>query len=170
MKKTIKTTTIALAALVLGLTFTSCKKNETKPDEPTPTPAPVYANFKITSVKITSMPFTDANGAGWDLTDGPDVFFNIETAAGSVLFDGSASKSNNLLSSDLPLSWNFTTAYQITNTSVTNWVTIYDYDTLDPNDEIGFVGFKMDDHKSGYPTTISKSSGSLSVTINGVWY
>ena len=30
MKKTIKTTTIALAALVLGLTFTSCKKEKVK--------------------------------------------------------------------------------------------------------------------------------------------
>lgn len=165
MKTTIKTTTV-MAGLALGLLFTSCKKEETKPAEVTPTPN--YTNFKITSIKITAMSFVDGSSSSWDFSDGPDVFFNMEDVNSNVLFDNSGSQYSDV--SSLPLSWSFSSAYQITNTGITHYVTVYDYDSLDPNDLIGYVGFKMDDHKSGYPTTISKSNGSLSVTITGSWY
>ena len=154
---------IALLVIVFG---SSCKKDDPEPS----TPAPNYTNFKITSVEITSMSFLDANSTSWDLIDGPDVFFNMEDANNTVLFDGSSYRVNDVATTALPLTWNFINAYQITNTSITHYVTVYDYDTFDPNDLIGSVGFKLDDHKSGYPTTISKSNGSLTVKITGSWY
>jgi hypothetical protein len=175
MTKT-KTTTAGKTAKMLSMfalafsLFTSCNKSESKPAEPAPAPAPVYTNFKITSVKITAMPFLNGNNVSWDLADGPDVFFNMEDVNSNVLFNGSTSRYNNISQSSLPLNWNFGTAYAITNLGVTHFVTLYDYDTRDPNDLIGFVGFKMEDHKSGYPSTVTKSSGGISVTITGSWY
>lgn len=162
-------TKIILAISVIALAFSSCKKKETKTLEPTPT-TPNYTNFKITSVKITAMPFVNTSGSSWDISDGADVFFNMEDVNSNIIFNGSGSSISDVVSGDLPLSWVFSSAYQITNTSVSHYVTVYDYDSLDPNDLIGYVGFKMDDHKSGYPTTISKTNGSLSVTIIGSWY
>lgn len=152
--------TLATAVLLSG-----CKKEAAKPEEPD------YTNFKILSVKVTAMPFLDANNTTWDPSGGaPDVFFKMETANNTVLYDGTSSRINDVASSDLPLAWNFVNAYQITNLSVTHFVTLYDYDTLDPNDLIGYVGFSMQDHKSGYPKTITKSSGSVTISITGEWY
>lgn len=155
-----------LCALLSILILNGCKKTETKPDEPD------YTNFKILSVKVTAMPFLDpSSNTTWDPSGGaPDVFFKMETVNNTVIYDGSNSKVNDVASSDLPLAWSFVNAYAITNLSVTHYVTLYDYDTLDPNDQIGYVGFTMQDHKSGYPKTVTKSSGNVTVTITGEWY
>lgn len=154
-----------LCTLSIGMLLGACKKEEKKPEEPD------YTNFKILSVKVTAMPFLDGNNTTWDPSGGaPDVFFKMETANNTVLYDGSSSRVNDVNNSDLPLGWSFVNAYQITNLTVTHYVTLYDYDTLDPNDLIGYVGFSMQDHKNGYPKTITKTSGSLTVSINGEWY
>ncbi len=150
--------------LIIGslITLNSCKKDsETTPN---------YTNFKITSVKITAMPFLDGNNTSWDYTGGPDVFFNMEDVNNTILLSGSSSRFSDVSPSDLPLTWNLVSAYQITNISVTHYVTVYDYDTPDPDDLIGNVGFKIEDYKNGYPTTISGTNGQLSVTITGNWY
>ena len=138
-----------LSILVLTL-FWGCRKEETKPTEPN------YTNFKILSINITSMSFLDANSAGWDPFDGPDVYFNMEDVNSNVLYGGSGSRFKDVLTGELPLTWNFVNAYEISNLGVTHFVTVYDYDTLDPNDLIGYIGFTMNDHKSGYPKSISK--------------
>jgi hypothetical protein len=151
-----------LAVVLLG----SCKKKSSEPDKPEPN----YTNFKILTVKITAMPFLDASTTSWDPVDGPDVFFNMEDVNNNVLYAGSSSRFNDIATTSLPLAWSFVSAYQITNLGVTHYVTVYDYDTFDPNDLIGYVGFRMEDHKSGYPTTITKSNGALTVTITGEWY
>jgi len=150
-----------------SMTFVSCKKEETKPAEPTPTPN--YTNFKITSLKVTAIPFLDQNSNGWDPFDGPDVFFNI-TDGTNILLNGSSSRISDVLTSNLPLTWNFTNAYQITNITISQYITIWDYDSLDPNDFIGSIGFKLEEHKSGYPKTITKSDGNITVSITGDWY
>lgn len=154
-----------LYTLSVALLLGACKKEDKKPEEPD------YTNFKILSVKITAMPFLDASNTTWDPSGGaPDVFFKMETANNTVLYDGSSSRVNDVGSSDLPLGWSLVNAYQITNLTVTHYVTLYDYDTLDPNDLIGYVGFSMQDHKDGYPKTITKTSGSITVSITGEWY
>lgn len=152
---------IVLALIIL---LVSCKKEEKKPAEP------IYTNFKILSVKISALPFLDASATEWDPLDGPDIFFNMEDAGSSVLYNGSSQRFKDIDKSDLPLTWDFLTAYQITNIGVTHFVTVYDYDTIDPNDVVGYIGFTMTDHKNGYPKTITKTSGSLTISINGEWY
>jgi hypothetical protein len=162
-----KSKILILAVLLIGFTtvFTSCEKDEVEP-----TPTPNYTNFKITSVKITAMPFLNDNSTSWDLMGGPDVLFNMEDVNSNVLMNGSSARLTDVSTSDLPLNWNFTTAYEITNLAVTHYVTVYDYDTPDADDLIGYVGFKIEDYKSGYPTTISNSKDGVSVTIIGSWY
>ena len=155
-----------LLILCAVLLLTSCKKKNTEPEKPEPN----YTNFKILTIKITAMPFLDASSTSWDPFDGPDVMFRMEDVNNNVLYDGTSSRFNDITTSSIPLGWTFVNAYGISNLGVTHYVTIYDYDTLDPNDLIGYVGFRMEDHKSGYPTTISKSNGPLSITITGEWY
>lgn len=152
---------ILIALIILLL---SCRKEEKKPAEPT------YTNFKILSVKVSALPFQGANATDWDPFDGPDIFFNMEDASGTVLYNGSSKRFKDIDKNDLPLTWDFLTAYQITNLDVTHFVTVYDYDTIDPNDLVGYIGFTMTNQKSGYPKTITKTSGALTVSITGEWY
>ncbi len=165
---------VKLIILILFITVINSCKKETTPTPaaptPTPSPAPNYTNFKITSVILTQIPFVNSSSASWDLTGGPDVFFNMEDASNNVLMNGVSARSTDISPSNLPLTWNFTTAYQITNLAITHFVTVYDYDTPDPNDLIGYVGFTLANNKSGYPTSISSSNGGVNVTIVGSWY
>lgn len=156
---------VVILTVFISIVLSSCKKKEVKPEEPD------YTNFKVLSVKVSAIPFVDGTNSSWDPAGGaPDVFFKMETANNTVLYDGSSSRYNDVVAANLPLEWSFVNAYQITNLSVTHYVTLYDYDTLDPNDLIGYVGFSMQDHKDGYPKTITKTSGSITISINGEWY
>lgn len=94
--KTIKSIikkSLYIVPLILLTTFSSCKKSETKPEE---TPLPNYTNFKITSIKITAMPFLDSGSSGWDPIDGPDVFFKI-TDGTNILLNASSSRFSDCL-------------------------------------------------------------------------
>ena len=164
---------VVLVGAIVLLSVVSCSNEEVKPIETTtPVVTPNYTNFKITSIQVNSIPMVDANSSSWDTFDGPDVFFNIENKNDDVLLDGSGSKYSDISYSSLPLKWTFTSAFLVTNFEPSYFVTIYDYDYADPNDNIGYVGFNFNQHKTGYPTSITKTSidGTISVTINGNWY
>jgi hypothetical protein len=150
-----------ILGLSLFLAFTSCEK------ETTVTP---LAKFKINSVRVDSMPAVDFNNIGWDLFDDADVFFNIEDENHVPNYLGSSFKVGNVAQADLPVSWALTSQYEIKDISKITYVALFDYDVLDDNDAMGYVGFEMQDYEAGKPTTITKSSGALTVTITGVWY
>ena len=150
-----------ILGLALAITFSSCEKETTV--------APV-AKFKINSVRVDAMPAVDFNNAGWDLFDDADVFFNIEDENHTPYYLGSSYKVGNVAQADLPVSWSLTSQYDIKDISKITYFAVYDYDVLDENDAMGYVGFKMQDYEAGKPTTITKTSGALTVTITGVWY
>jgi hypothetical protein len=150
-----------VAFLGIMIIFSACEKETTV--------API-AKFKINTVRVDSMPALDNNNAGWDLFDDADVFFNITDENFTTVYDGSSFKIGNLAQADLPLSWALTSQYEIKDISKITYVALFDYDVLDDNDAMGYVGFKMQDYEAGKPTTITKSSGALTVTITGVWY
>jgi PKD repeat protein len=136
--------------------------------------APAATKAKITKVTITSMPFTDGNGIGWDNIppSGPDLFFNIEDQNNNVLFNGESARINDISQSSLPVFWNFTTPYSITNFNNFIFITAYDYDPLDANDEIGYVSFLMSNYTSGtnpYPTSITRTQNNVTVKLDLIW-
>lgn len=147
------------------LMMSSCKKEEITP---TPTPTVSYSNFKITSIKLTEIPFVDANSIGWDNASGPDVFFELTDINSNVKLTGG--QVADISTSSLPLAWNFSTAFVINNLSTTYFFKFYDHDDLDPDDYIGGVGLKMDLYKDTYPASISLNYNGIKVTVNGVWY
>jgi hypothetical protein len=149
--------------IVLAILTSACQKKESNPDKN-------YNNFKILSVKVVSLAFKDEYNKAWDTLDGPDVYFNIETKGNNIKRNGSNSCKDNVTAVNLPLTWDINDGFAITNLGETQYIILYDMDTLDPTDRMGFVTFTMDAHKSGYPTTISKSNAGITVTINGEWY
>ena len=148
-----------LFVALISMTFFACKKDSSK----------TLTNFKITSVIINSIP--DATDPlGWDPGNGkPDVYFKIKDINNNLLY----SYSNyfpNASSSSFPIYFELANAFQITNTSATFKLEIWDYDTPDPDDFAGSVSFSMDEYTDGHPTTFTRTSGNLSVTVNGSWY
>lgn len=129
---------------------------------------------KITKVTVTGMPFITSTGAGWDPSDGPDVFFKITNQSNTVLFDaGSSSRVSNVAPSSLPIAWTLTTPFEITDFTASRFIDLWDYDTLDPDDYINYVGFTMSDYASGsnaYPSTVTKTQNGITITLNLTWY
>lgn len=127
---------------------------------------------KITRVNVTNIPFVDGNGSSWDFSSGPDVFFKITDQVNSVLYDGTSSRVTDVTSTQLPLSWNFTTPFEITDFEVSRFIDIWDFDSPDADDNIGYVGFKMSNYTSGsnpYPTTVTNTQNGITVTLDLVW-
>jgi len=127
---------------------------------------------KITKVTITNMPFVDGNGSSWDFSSGPDVFFNIIDQASTVLVNGTSSRINDVTASMLPLSWNFTTPFEITDFNVSRFIDVWDFDTPDADDNIGYVGFVMNNYTSGsnpYPTSVTQTQNGITVKLDLVW-
>ncbi len=124
---------------------------------------------KIASVKLTAMPFVDGSGVSWDPLDGPDVFFKITTSSGSVLLDATSNRYNDISSSSLPLGWTITTPLSLTPINTVSNILIYDYDTLDPDDYIGGVGFNPSTSVLGYPSTATLSYQGVTVVIGIQW-
>ena len=165
MKKTILFGTL----IILGLA--SCTKEEVKPSE-TSTAVQNYTNFKITSIQVNKIPMVNSNSESWDTFDGPDLRFNIENYNTDVLYK-QTNYFENINYNNLPIKWDFSPqAYPITNFEVNYFISIYDFDYPDTDNKIGYVGFNFNQHKTGYPTSITKTSndGSISITINGNWY
>ena len=115
--------TILLCSFLV-LSIIGCQKGESISNQ-----TPKYTNLKILSMKITGIPFTTANGGGWDISNGPDVYFTIKDPLGNELLKGSTI--SDVIQSKLPLSWNFTQAMQVTNLSTMFSINLYDYDFPD---------------------------------------
>jgi PKD repeat protein len=125
---------------------------------------------RITSIKLTAMPFTDPNGTGWDSFDGPDVFYKIANNAGTVLVDGTTLRVNDIALSNLPITWNLAPAVTITPlTSNVFGIFIYDYDTFDADDYIGGVGFNPITSVNGYPSTVTLTNQGVSIILGLQW-
>ncbi len=133
---------------------------------------PVLA--KITSVKIVAMPFTNTSGGTWDLTSGPDIYFTLNGATGSILHQSSP-VINDMLATQIPFTWTLTTPFAIANAAFPTQysINIWDDDSPLTADAIGGYYFKMSDYvAAGYPTTIllqSSSSASLKIQLTVQW-
>ena len=126
----------------------------------------------ITKLVVTDMPFVDGSGASWDFGSGPDVFFKITNQANTVLIDGTSARITDVTASALPLTWTFTTPFEITDFASSRYVDLYDYDTLDPDDYIGYVRFTMNNYTSGtspYPSTITVTQNGITIKLDLVW-
>ncbi|MCB9244947.1 MAG: PKD domain-containing protein [Flavobacteriales bacterium] len=127
---------------------------------------------KITRITVTDMPFSDGSGSGWDLFNGPDVFFKITDEADNVLFDATASRFSDVTPGDLPLSWDFTVPFEITDFNISRFIDLWDFDTPDADDLIGYVGFLMEDYTSGanaYPSSVTATQDGITLKLDLVW-
>ncbi len=122
--------------------------------------------MSITNITVTRFPSTD-NGTSWDLTSGPDisplVSYGSTTLWNSPIYRTDAT----------PGTYSFTPNPYIDITSPTGryTVSLYDYDTTDPDDFMGGIIFTPYSSVRGFPNEITLDAGGavafkLSVTYS----
>jgi len=99
--------------------------------------------LSITKVEVTKMPFTNSNGAGWDLLSGPDVYFKISDDSGADYFTSGGR--DDQTSANMPLSYISGLPYVITNLDFRFRIDLWDYDNALSSDWIGGNYFKVRD-------------------------
>ena len=121
----------------------------------------------ITKVVVNSYPYTMSNGVGWDLTDGPDVYFSIYSNDVTEIFNGSSSHCNNLAPNQSTISWDFYAPYfEVPSFNHKLYIHLYDWDQYDSDDFMGSCGpFTTHDLLNGFPSSMTHVSGNISVTL-----
>jgi hypothetical protein len=139
-----------------------------------------YTRVGISKLTIVNYPQVNDNGDDWDSSLSgvyPDVYFRL-TKSGTVdaLYTlATSSRLENLRVVDLPRSWadpNGGTFYVLGDLNQAVDVNLYDYDSINSDEYIGTVTVDFGDYTSGsskYPSTITKTSGSVSVKLEVVW-
>jgi len=132
--------------------------------------------LKINSITILEVPFINPKtGAGWDATNGPDLFFDFEDSNYSSLF--STNRNDDVISSSLPITSTGGFPYTIDYLDTTYKIALYDYDpTLAFNDLIYIGSFNPKSYLSliekgePYPTFYTLgSSGSTVLKLFVIW-
>ena len=131
-----------------------------------------YTKAILTKVEVSKMPFIDGSGSGWDPFDGPDLGFQLlgPNPTNTVLY--TSGQFANVLSSQLPKTWNVSPSYTITDFVNFHFIRLWDYDTFDANDKIADVSFKLDSYTKGaapYPTSIICSQNNATVVLYFNW-
>jgi hypothetical protein len=115
--------------------------------------------FRITKVRVNNFPPTD-NGAGWDLTTGPDVY----VAYGSTCCSGSTGIVEN---ANPPLTFNVN--WQTSNPASQFTIWVVDNDDFDSDDIIGGIIFTPLNFDDGFPPQINLNAAGISLTIDVEW-
>lgn len=130
---------------------------------------------RINSITLTSMSFVTPTGGGWDLSDGPDLYFKMTDVNNAVNFFTATQQ--NILQSQLPLVSPLTTPFQTSSLTSKYTIELYDYDNGGTTDQwIGGFYFYFSDEMptngSLYPAIIYLSNSAtttLKFQLNVDW-
>ena len=121
--------------------------------------------MKVTKIKLTDFPPTDAGGGGWDLFDGPDVFLAILKNGVNLYQSGYVE--------DLTTDYEWTVNFEFTAPVDTYQIKVLDYDDgLSTDDLLGQINFTPYKPGQKFPTSYSISCSGCAVAFQftGVQY
>jgi hypothetical protein len=164
---------VLFAALTIMVISSCSKKDES-------TPAVVYTKVSVTKMTINNFPAGDASGYNWDNSlNGtyPDVYFKItNSGTTTALFSlATSSRIENLQVANLPKSWANTSGapfFVLSDLTQAVDVDLYDYDYATTDQYMGSTTFNFSNYTTGstkYPTTVTTTNGSVSVTLDLIW-
>jgi hypothetical protein len=126
------------------------------------------SKIRITKIEVTRFPATD-NGAGWDLTSGPDILPTILLGS-NVIWDSPTYFQNASAGS----TYTFTPSPAVELTSPTSQYTIrlFDFDELDANDFMGGILFFPYSSSNKFPSVLTLDAGgavAFKLYLSYVW-
>lgn len=116
----------------------------------------VPRSIQITKITVTKFPATEANGGGWDLTSGPDIFVYL-TYNGNVLYNPSTFTQN--ASSSIQYEYIPDSPLLLENPQFQYSISLYDYDDFDADDFMGGINFIPFSIGNGFPSTVQLDGG-----------
>lgn len=124
------------------------------------------SRIRISKIEVTRFPATDNNGAGWDLTSGPDIY--VEFLKGSIELWSSPTYYQNATTNN---KYDFNPSPSIDINAPLDQYTIrlYDYDDFDADDFMGGIIFTPYNNSNGFPTVINLDAGgavAFRITVN----
>lgn len=108
----------------------------------------------LLSITVTDFPPTD-NGAGWDLTSGPDVYVEI-SLNNQVVFTSNYMTN---ASAGVVIPANFV----LPNVTGAYTIRVYDHDDLDPDDFMGAIQGTLYNSTNGFPNPLNLSCAGCTV-------
>ncbi len=113
------------------------------------------SKIRINNIRLTKFPPTD-NGAGWDLTSGPDIYIVIEYN-GSIIYNHPTYYQN----ADPSLTYDFkpSTNLNLTNPADNYIIRLYDYDDFSTDDYMGGIEFVPYYDGNNFPGNIDIDAG-----------
>ena len=142
------------------------------------TPRPANEMY-IETITIDQIPFTNKDGAGWDLTTGPDVYIELHDDKGGKLFHAEGDRREDITPKRLPLEWKFKTivdlfgkkvGVRIGDFSGKHYFRIYDYDETG-SDKIGYADFTVNEllKSNGLVKEYKIPNGNVTLRITVSW-
>lgn len=125
-----------------------CPEGFTGPDcsnQQTPT------SIRITNIEVTRLPATKANGAGWDLNSGADIYVQMLYNNNNI-YEHSTYYEN--VNSSQNYSFQPNTNLNLTNPTNRYVIRLYDYDSLDADDFMGGIEFTPYTSNNGFPNKV----------------
>lgn len=110
------------------------------------------SKIRISKIEILNFPATDASGGGWDLTSGADLYPVITNAAGTIIWSPTTYFTDAVAGSTY--SWDVLPNLDIDATAQ-YVVRMYDFDTPDPDDDMGGLVGNIFTMGQGFPTTLN---------------
>ena len=124
--------------------------------------------IRVSKIEIIRFPATD-NGAGWDLTSGPDIYPAIYKGSSELY-----SSTNFFQNADPSFTYDFDVdpALDLTDPQDQYQIDLYDNDDFDADDFMGGIIFTPYVNNNGFPNTIDLDVGgavAFKLHVNYVW-
>ncbi len=123
--------------------------------------------IQITQIKVLRFPATKSNGAGWDLTSGPDIF-PIFYKDNQKLWESPTYYED----ADQRYYYEFNCAINLNNPNDRYTVSLYDYDQGTSDEFMGGITFTPYNTTNNFPTTIRLDAGgtvAFDLVVNYSW-
>lgn len=122
----------------------------------------------INSVRVISFPPTDANGAGWDLLNGPDISLTIRSTNNTVLWQANSFYQNATNGQTIV----FLPALEVNTPTAPMIFQVWDYDEGFGDDLMGGIQSIIYQPGHQFPNTftLSCSGCSVSFEVNATYY
>jgi hypothetical protein len=126
------------------------------------------SKIRVTKIEITKFPATD-NGAGWDLTSGPDIYPSIYKGSTELY---SPTSFNQNADPSLTYSFDVSPVLDLNDPQDQYQIELYDYDDFDADDFMGGIIFTPYSNNNGFPEIIDLDAGgavAFKLHVNYVW-
>ncbi len=127
------------------------------------------SQIRVSKIVVTSFPATDDNGAGWDLTSGPDIY-PVLYKNGDIIYSSPTHFPNANPSLDYTFEISPSAIIEAPNDEYA--IRLFDFDDIDTDDFMGGILFTPYSSSNKFPTELNLNAGgsvTFKLTLSYSW-